>query len=73
MPSTDTSDLAETFVRLARQFLGVPTGSDALETFALSDTDDINHLILGENALDGNFLFKMFTGKVNFVSDGSAI
>ena len=29
MPSTDTSDLAETFVRLARQFLGVPTGSDA--------------------------------------------
>jgi len=32
MPSTDTSDLAETLVRLAGQLLCVPTGSDTLKT-----------------------------------------
>jgi hypothetical protein len=30
MPRADASDLAETFVGLAWQLLGVPTGSDTL-------------------------------------------
>jgi hypothetical protein len=30
MPRADASDLAETLVGLARQLLGVPTGSDTL-------------------------------------------
>ena len=44
-----------------------------LESFALSDANDVDHLVLAENALDGHFLFKMFTGKVNFVSNTTAI
>ena len=44
-----------------------------LESFALSDANDVNHLVLAENALDGHFLFKMFASKVNFVGNSTTI
>ena len=37
MPGTDTSDLAETLVGLARKHLGAPTGGDTGETVTLGD------------------------------------
>jgi len=46
MPGTDTSDLAQTLVRLAGKLAGTPTGSDTLETLTLCDTDDIDHVVL---------------------------
>ena len=44
-----------------------------LESFALGDANDVNHLVLAENALDGHFLFKMFASKVNFVGNTTTI
>jgi hypothetical protein len=73
MPSSDTSDLAETLVRLARQFLCVPTAGDTLETFTLGDSDAINHFILGEDVGDGDGLFQMLLNPLDFVLDGSTI
>ena len=44
-----------------------------LESFALGDANDVDHLVLAENALDWHFLFKMFASKVNFVANTTAI
>ena len=43
------------------------------ESFALGDTNDIDHLVFSKDILDGEFLFKMLTGKVDFVAGGSTI
>jgi len=73
MPGSNTSNLTKTLVRLARKFLGVPTRSDTFESFALGDTNDIDHLVFSKDILDGEFLFEMLTGKVDFVAGGSTI
>ncbi len=43
------------------------------ESFSLSDANDINHFVLGENLLDGNLLLEMFASPVNFVGNGAAV
>ena len=73
MPRTNTSDLAETLVRLAGQFLCVPTAGDTLETFTLGDGNAIDHFILGEDVRDWNSLFQVFLDPLDFVFDGSTI
>uniref|UniRef100_A0A1L8E781 Uncharacterized protein n=1 Tax=Haematobia irritans TaxID=7368 RepID=A0A1L8E781_HAEIR len=67
MPSTNTSNLSQTLVRLAWQFLGVPTGSDTLETFTLGDTNAIDHFILSEDIANRNGLFQMFLNPFNLI------
>merc|ERR1719367_728160 len=71
MPGADTGDLAETLVRLAGKLLGVPPGSDALESFSLGDTDQVNHLVLGEDILNGDGLLEHAV--VDLVGDRSAV
>ena len=44
-----------------------------METMTCRRTNDVNHLVLAENALDGHFLFKMFASKVNFVGNTTTI
>lgn len=44
-----------------------------LESFSLGDTNDVDHLVFSEDLLDGDLLFEMLTGKVDFVSDGSTV
>lgn len=73
MPRSDTSDLAQTFVRLARQLLGVPTARDTLETFALGDSNAIDHFILSEDTRDWNRLLQMLLHPFDLVFDGAAI
>merc|ERR1712122_334831 len=58
---------------LSWQLLGMPTGGHTLESFSLGDTDDVDHLVLGKDLLDGNLLFEMLTGKVDLVGDGSTV
>merc|ERR1719281_1383477 len=73
MPGADTGDLAETLVRLAGKLLGVPPGSDALESFSLGDTDQVNHLVLGEDIHDGDGLLEHAVGIVDLVGNRSAV
>jgi len=73
MPSSDTSDLAETLVGLAWQLLGVPTAGDTLETFTLGDGNAIDHFVLGEDARDGNGLFQVFLDPLDLVFDGATV
>lgn len=44
-----------------------------LESFALGDTNDIDHFVLGKDLLDGHLLFEMLTGKVDFISNASTV
>ena len=73
MPSSNTSNLAETLVSLARKLLGVPTAGDTLEAFSLGDPNNVNHLILSKDTLYTNFLLKVVPCKVNLVGNGSTI
>ena len=52
MPCTDTSDLAETLVRLPRQLLGAPAVGHTLEAMTLRDGDDVDTLVLLEDRAD---------------------
>ena len=44
-----------------------------LKSFSLGDTDDVDHLVLGKDLLDGDLLFEMLTGKVDLVGDGATV
>ena len=44
-----------------------------LESFSLGDTNDVDHFVLGKDLLDGDLLFEMLPGEVNFVGDGSTV
>jgi hypothetical protein len=73
MPSTDTGDLAQTLVRLARQFLCVPTAGDTLETLTLGDGNAIDHLVLGKHLGHGNGLLQVLLHPVDLVLDGATV
>ena len=49
MPGTNTSDLAETLVGLARKLLGTPTVSNTLITMTLGNGNYIDDFILLED------------------------
>lgn len=73
MPSTDTSNLAETLVSLAWKLGSTPTGSDTTETFTVGDTDNIDVLILLNDRGAFNFFFKVSNSPVDFVGDGATV
>lgn len=73
VPSTDTSDLTETLVSLTGKLLGAPTAGDTLETVTLGDSNDIDHLVLLEDAVDLNGLLEQVAGEVNLVSNGATV
>jgi hypothetical protein len=73
MPSTNTSDLSETLVGLTRKLLGTPTGSDTVETVTLGDGDDVNHLVLLEDAGDIDGLLEELLTKRDLVGDGTTV
>lgn len=73
MPSTNTSDLAETLVSLARKLAGTPTSGNTLESLTTSNTDDINVLVLLDNGGDIDFLLEVAVSPVDLVSDGSTV
>lgn len=73
MPGTNTGDLAETLVGLARKLLGSPTGGDSGESLTLGDGDNINHLILLEDGGDLDWLLEETSGEVNLLGDGATV
>merc|ERR1711939_316059 len=73
VPGTDTRDLAETLVGLARELLGAPTVGDTLEPVTLRDTDNVDVLVLLKDGRDVDRLFKVRLGKVDLVGDRAAV
>lgn len=73
MPSTDTSDLSETLVSLARKLLGAPTGGDTVVSVTLGDGDDIDHLVLLEDGVDGDRFLKELLAERDLVGDGTTV
>jgi len=73
MPGSDTGDLAKTLVSLARQLLHMPTGNNTFNSVTLSDSDDINHLILGKDIFDRNRLLHESAGEIHFLGDRAAV
>jgi len=69
MPRANASDLAETLVRLAGELGDVPPGHDTLEPVTLGDRHDVDHLVLGEDRLDGHLLLEELEAEVDLVSD----
>ena len=73
MPGADTGNLAETSVGLAGKAGDTPTCHHTLVTLTLCDTNDVNHLILLEDSINGDFLLKEVVAIVHLVCDGATI
>lgn len=73
VPGTDTSDLTETLVSLARKLLGTPTGSYTVETVTLGDSDHIDHLILLEDGVDRDGLLEETLAESDLVGNGATV
>jgi len=69
MPSSDTGNLSQTLVGLARQLGCAPSAGDTLVAVTLGDTDGVDHLILGEDLVDGHLLLQVIAGKLHLVGD----
>jgi hypothetical protein len=70
MPASDTTDSSETSVGLSWQSLGSPSGGCTFESLTLGDTDDVEHFVLLEDLADFDFLFKVGSGEIDFLSNG---
>ena len=58
MPCTDTGDLSETLVCLSWKLLRAPSRCDTCETVTFGYSNGINHLILLEDSVDGDWLLE---------------
>lgn len=72
MPGTNTGDLSETLVSLSGKLLGVPSAGDTVVTSTLGDTNNVDHLGLGEDSVDGDLLFEVAGGPVDLLGDSVA-
>jgi len=73
MPSSDTTNLSETSVSLSWESLGSESGGNTFVTFTLSDTENVDHLILVEDLRDSDLLFEVLSGVVNLLGNGTTV
>ena len=73
MPCTNTTNLAETLVSLARKLLGSPTVGDTLETVALGDGNNIDVLVLLEDGRDADGLLEETLSELDLVGNRSTV
>uniref|UniRef100_A0A3P8QW47 Uncharacterized protein n=1 Tax=Astatotilapia calliptera TaxID=8154 RepID=A0A3P8QW47_ASTCA len=59
MPGTDTGHLTLKYLTLV--------------SVTLSDTNDVDHLVLGENFVDNHSLLQLLTGPVHLIRDGASV
>uniref|UniRef100_A0AAY4BPI8 Uncharacterized protein n=1 Tax=Denticeps clupeoides TaxID=299321 RepID=A0AAY4BPI8_9TELE len=65
MPGADTGHLTQTTMGLAGQLLCVPAACRTLVAVTLGDTNDVDHLVLGKDIVDGDRLLQFFTGPLD--------
>uniref|UniRef100_J3NBP8 Uncharacterized protein n=1 Tax=Oryza brachyantha TaxID=4533 RepID=J3NBP8_ORYBR len=73
MPGTNTGNLAETPVGLARKTGDTPSSDNTFVTLTLGDTNDVNHLVLLENRINRDLLLKKLVAIVHLVSDSATV
>lgn len=73
VPSTDTSNLAETTVSLAGKTSNTPTRDDTLVTMTTGDTEDIDHLVLREDRGNRDGLLEELLGPSDLVRDRATV
>ena len=73
MPSTDTTNSSQTSMGLSWQSSDTESVCDAFVTLTLSDTDDINHLVLVEDVGDADFLLEVVISEFDLVFDGTTV
>ena len=73
VPGTDTSDLAETLVGLARKLLGSPTGGDTVVSVTLGNGNDVDHLVVLEDGGDLDGLLEETVAVGDLVGDGATV
>jgi len=73
MPSSDTSDLAQTSVRFAVKSLDTESLDDTLHSLTLGDTADIDAFVHVEDITDGDFLFEESLSVGDLVGGASTV
>lgn len=73
VPSSDTTDLAETSVGLSLELLDTVSLDDTLGSLTLGNTDSVNALVLAEDLADGDFLLELAPGPVNLLVDVATV
>jgi len=73
VPSTDTTDLAETSVSLSLQLLDTVSVDDTFGTVTFGDTDSVDAFVFGEDFTDGNFLLEFAEAPVDFLGDVTTV
>ena len=73
MPCPDTGDFSETLVGLSWEFLSSPTMRNTLETVALSNSNNVDVLVLFEDVGDSNGLLEEAMSVGDLVRDRSPV
>merc|ERR1711977_186040 len=73
MPRTDTGNLAETLVGLARELGNTPTSDNTLVSLTLGDGNGIDHLVLLKDRVNRNGLLKELGAKLDLVLHGATV
>ena len=73
MPSSDTTDLAETSVGLARHAGNTESLDDTGGTLTTGNTDGVDHLELVEDLSDGDFTLELLEAPIDLLGDGATV
>jgi len=73
MPGTNTSDLSETTMRLARKSGNSPTRDDTLSTVTASSRADVHGLSQGEDTIHVEVLLEKVLGEVNLIRNRTSV
>jgi len=73
MPSTDTTDLAETSVSLTREAGNTESLDDTGGSLTTGHTNSVDHLVLIEDLTNRDFTFELLEGPIDLLSDGATV
>jgi len=73
VPGTNTSNLTQTLVGLARQLGDTPTSNDTFEAVTTGDTDGINNVALRENGINGDCALEQLQTKLDLLFNGTTV
>jgi len=73
VPCTNASDLTKTTVGLTRKTSDTEAADDTSETLTAGHTDEVNHLVLAEDGVNGNLLLEKRACELNLLSRSTTV